>query len=155
MALKKEKDELDKKDVEIIKLLSMNARMSYNEIARALNMSDVAVMKRIRRLEQIGVIKRYTIALDLAKLGFNAISITGINVRPERLFHVLSILKQKPYIRFLALTSGDHPIMAVIIARDNEELARIHDEISRLPGIEKVYPALLLEVVKEGCSNFL
>ena len=147
---RREKSELDEKDLSILRLLRENSRMSYNEIARALNMSDVAVIKRIKRLEQLEIIKRYTVAIDPSKLGFNVVSITGIDVRPERLFHILSILKKKEYVDFLALTSGDHPIMAVIWARDNDELARIHDEISRLPGVERVCPALLLEIVKEG-----
>lgn len=72
--------ELDEKDRRIIEVLKNNARTSYTEIAKILGLSDVAVLKRIRRLEQLGIIKRYTIVLDYKKLGYNIVSITGIDV---------------------------------------------------------------------------
>ncbi len=140
---------LDDKDLMIISILKENSRTPYTDIARRLGISDVAVLKRIRKLEQLGVIKKYTIIVDPKKLGYNAVSITGIDSEPEHLFNVLEELKNKDYINFLALTSGDHSIIAIIWARDSGELARIHDEISRIPGVKRVCPALILDILKE------
>ena len=140
---------LDEKDLKIIEILRENARTSYTDIARQLGISDVAVLKRIRKLEQLGVIRKYTIVVDPKKLGYTAISITGIDVAPEQLFTVLDELKSKEYVKFLALTSGDHGIMATIWARDSRELAKIHDEISKMDGVKRVCPAVILDVLKE------
>lgn len=140
---------LDEKDKKILEILSENARATYSEIARAIGVSDVAVIKKIKKLEQLGVIKKYTVVLDPRKLGFNAVSITGVDVEPEHLFNVLSHLKDKEYVKFLALTSGDHSILVAVWAASGDELARIHEEISRLPGVKRVCPAILLDVVKE------
>ena len=140
---------LDEKDREIIKMLKENARASYTEMAKRLGMSDVGVMKRVKRLEQIGVIKKYTIVLDPAKLGYKAVSITGLDADPEHLFKIIDDLKKREHIRYLALTSGDHTIIAVIWARDRDELAKIHDELSSMPGVRRVCPAIILDVVKE------
>lgn len=141
--------ELDEKDRKIIEMLVRNARVAYSEIARAVGLSDVAVIKKVRRLERLGVIKRYTVVLDPGKLGYRSVSVTGIDVEPDRLFDVLSHLREKEYVRFLAITSGDHSLLATIWASDGDELARIHDEISKLPGVKRVCPAILLEVIKE------
>ncbi len=140
---------LDEKDLKIIEILRNNARTSYTDIARQLGISDVAVLKRIRKLEQLGVIRKYTIVVDPKKLGYTAISITGIDVAPEQLFSVLDELKSKEYVKFLALTSGDHGIMATIWARDSRELAKIHEEISKMAGVKRVCPAVILDVLKE------
>ncbi|RLG82468.1 MAG: transcriptional regulator [Thermoprotei archaeon] len=140
---------LDEKDKKILRLLENNSRAPYSEISRVVGISDVAVIKRIRKLEQLGVIKKYTVVVDFRKLGYNSVSVTGIDMEPEHIFNVISFLNGKDYVKYLALTSGDHSLIAVIWATDSEELARIHNEIAKLPGVKKVCPAIVLDVIKE------
>lgn len=140
---------IDEKDIKIIEVLMSNARTSYSDLARMLGISDVAVIKRIRKLEQTGIIKKYTVVVDPKKLGYNSISITGIDIEPQNLFDVINFLKDKDYVKYLALTSGDHAVIAVIWARNSSELAKIHNEISSLPGVKRVCPAIVLDVIKE------
>jgi len=45
-------------------MLLENGRISYSEIAKAIGLSDVAVIKRIRKLKQMGVIRKYTVVID-------------------------------------------------------------------------------------------
>ncbi len=70
-------------------------------------------MKRIKKLEESGIIKRFTIIIDLRKIGYNAVSITGIDVEPEYLFEVTRYLKDKDYVKILILATGDHNIIAI------------------------------------------
>lgn len=140
---------LDEKDKKILKLLSENARISYREISRNIQISDVAVIKRIKKLEKLGVIKKYTIIIDPKKLGYNSVSITGIDIEPEHIFDVLSFLKNRDYVKYLALTAGDHSIVTIIWAKDRDELTNIHNEILHLPGVKRVCPAIILEVIKD------
>ncbi len=145
---------LDERDRLILEELARNARVSYTELAKKLGISDVAVIKRVRRLEQLGIIKRYTIEVNPRALGYRVVSYTGIDVEPEHLLEVAEELKKKPYVKRLSITSGDHDIMAVIWARDSEELRRIHEEISRLPGVRRICPAIVLEELKDGDALF-
>ncbi|MET1160064.1 MAG: Lrp/AsnC family transcriptional regulator [Thermoprotei archaeon] len=140
---------IDEIDMKILKILSKNARTPYNEIAREVGLSDVAIIKRVKKLEKRGIIKRYTILVDPAKLGYTKVSITGVNVGPDALLKVVEELKKREYVKFIAVTSGDHPIITVIWARDSEELTRIHKELESIPGVTKVYPAIILDTVKE------
>lgn len=140
---------VDEKDLKIIEILKKNARTPYTEIARKLGISDVAILKRVKKLEQQGVIKKYTILLDPKKLGYNVISITGLDVEPEHLFKVLEYLKTKSYVRYLAITSGDHSIIAVIWARNSAEMAEIHDSLMKFPGVKRICPAIVLDIIKE------
>ncbi len=140
--------ELDERDLRILELLARNARMPYSEIARRLGVSDVAVMKRVRRLEQLGVIKGYTVVVEPERMGYRLVSLTGIDVEPEHLFPTLERLRAFEGVRYIAVTSGDHSIMTVIWARDSAEMAEVHERISRLPGVRRVCPAVILDVVK-------
>jgi Lrp/AsnC family transcriptional regulator for asnA, asnC and gidA len=140
---------LDEKDLKILEILSKNARATYTEIAKEVGLSDVAVLKRVKSLEQKGIIRRYTIKVDNKKLGYNAVSITGLDVEPEKLFDVINYLKDKSYVKYLALTSGDHTVMTIIWARDSEELSEIHRALSALEGVKRVCPAIVLELFKD------
>ena len=140
---------IDEKDCKILELLSKNSRASYTEIGRILGMSDVAVMKRIKKLEESGIIKRFTIVIDPRKIGYNAVSITGIDVEPEYLFEVIRYLKDKDYVKSLILATGDHNIIAIIWARNGNELSEIHREISKIPGVKRLCPAIILDIIKD------
>jgi transcriptional regulator, AsnC family len=139
---------LDDVDMKIINELVKNARVTYRELAKLVNLTDVAIIKRVRKLEQTGVIKKYTTIVDPNALGYSKVSFTGINVKPEKLFDVVKLLKEKTYIKYLALTSGDHDILAIIWATSANELEKIHEEILSLDGVLSVYPMILSEVVK-------
>ncbi|MEM1638667.1 MAG: Lrp/AsnC family transcriptional regulator [Desulfurococcaceae archaeon] len=143
------KSSLDDVDRRIISELMKNARITYRELAKLLNLTDVAIIKRIRKLEQTKVVKKYTTIVDPNALGYSKISYTGINVKPEKLFDVVKTLKEKTYIKYLALTSGDHDVLAVIWASSASELEKIHEEIRNLDGVLSVYPMILSEVVKD------
>ncbi len=142
-------EKIDEKDLKIIEILMKNARTPYSVISKELGISDVAVIKRIRKLEKMGIIKKYTLEIDTSKIGYTAKSITGINVKPEKLFDVLDTLKNMDAVKYLAITSGDHHIIAVILATDQDELRDIHNEISKTDGVESVRPAVVIKVIKD------
>ncbi len=140
---------IDEKDLILIKMLKENSRTPYSHLAKQLGLSDVAIINRIKKLEKVGLIKRYTIEIDETKLGFKSFSYTGVDVDPEKLFDTVNWLKEKDYVTKLFITSGDHNIMCLIRAKDSQTLAKIHDEIAKLPGVRRVCPSMVLETVKE------
>ncbi|MEZ0394495.1 MAG: Lrp/AsnC family transcriptional regulator [Desulfurococcaceae archaeon] len=142
-------DEIDRR---ILEILMKNARTPYSSIARALGISDVAVLKRARRLERDGVIKGYRAIVNPSALGYERVSITGVNVRPELLLDVINALKTMEQVKFLATASGDHDIVAVIWARNGRELAEIHERIAKVNGVVAVYPMVIVDVIKDEAS---
>jgi len=136
---------IDEKDRKILEILIQNARTSYTEIAKQIGLSDVAVIKRIKKLEELGIIKRYTIIVDPAKLGYKLVALVGIDTEPEFIFKIISELKKIESVRYIALTSGDHNIMVVVWAKDREELGEIHNKIMSMDGVKRVCPSIILE----------
>jgi DNA-binding Lrp family transcriptional regulator len=61
--------QIDEKDERIIEMLEEDGRKSYNDMAEKLGMSEAAVRKRVQALRLKGVIKKFTIKVDHAKIG--------------------------------------------------------------------------------------
>ncbi len=139
---------MDEKDLKILTLLTENSRTPSTRIARVLGISDVAVKKRIIKLEKEGVIKGYKLEVDPSKLGYSAIAYVGVNVNSESLLDVAKELSNRKDAVFVALTSGDHDIMLELWAKDGSEMQLKLKEIKRIEGVKNVYPAIILEVIK-------
>jgi len=140
---------LDERDRMIIDMLTKDARTPFTEIAKKLGISETAVRKRVRALEEEGVIEQYTIKVNPSKLGYTLVSLTGVDTRPERIFIVAEELKKFDFVKELYLTSGDHMIMTEIWAKDGQDLSDIlSNKIGKLEGVTKVCPAIILEKLK-------
>jgi Lrp/AsnC family transcriptional regulator for asnA, asnC and gidA len=140
-------DEVDKK---IIQMLEQDSRRSFNEIAKKLKLSESAIRKRVMALQDKGVIKKFTIQVDPAKLGANSVSIVGMDVEPTKLLEVAQKLCELGEIRSVATSTGDHMIMTEIWTRDGRELTKLLSErIGAIDGVKKICPAMILEKFKE------
>ena len=139
---------LDEKDLRILEILLEDGRASFRDMARALGMSDVAVRKRVLKLERLGAILGYTAIVDPRALGYSVVSLTGVDVEPGELLSVARALVAKPCVRSAWLTTGDHEIMLEIWAKDEEEMDAILREIKEMPGVLRVCPAVVIERLK-------
>lgn len=140
---------MDEKDLQIIELLERDARTPYLEIAKRMRMSESAVRKRIRKLEEQGIIERYTTIVNPLRMGYGAVALVGIDTTPEKYLEVIQNVAQMKEVKRMMTTTGDHMIMAEVWARDNRELTEIlTQKIGKLEGVTKVCPAIILERVK-------
>ena len=140
---------IDERDEKIIELLSKDSRMAYTKIAEEIGISETAIRKRIQKLEKEGVIKNYTLEVDPTKMGYEIVSITGVNTAPDKFLEVANKMKKIERAKDVKITTGDHTIMSTIWAKDGEELSEIiSEEIGKMEGVNSVYPAIILEEVK-------
>ena len=142
---------LDEKDKTIVNILMANGRASFKEMAKTLGMSDVAVRKRVLKLESKGIILGYTAVVDPRALGFSVLALTGVDVEPGALLRVARELATKDYVKSAWITAGDHEIMLEIWAKDEEEMETIIREISEMPGVGRVCPAVITDRLKSRC----
>jgi len=141
--------EIDEVDQKILKLLQEDARLPFLEIAKKLKLSESTIRKRIQALKERGVIKRFTIEIDPAKIGLNTVAIVGIDVDPPKLLEVSQKLCEFKEIRCVATSTGDHMIMTEIWTKDGRELTRlISEKIGPIEGVKKICPAIILEKLK-------
>lgn len=76
-----ETHQLDKTDLQLLKILQENGRISIKELAQRVHLSPTPVFDRVRRLESSGVIERYTAVLNAAKLGQGFIVFCSVKLR--------------------------------------------------------------------------
>lgn len=140
---------MDEKDRKIIEILAEDSRTPFTDIAKRLSVSESTVRKRIRVLEEEGVIKKYSIIIDPAKIGYNTVAIVGLDVEPPKFLSVASKLTEFEEVKYVATSTGDHMIMFEIWARDGKELTRvISEKIGKIDGIHRICPSIILEKLK-------
>ena len=76
-----ETHQLDKTDLQLLKILQENGRISIKELAQRVHLSPTPVFDRVRRLEASGVIERYTTVLNAAKLGQGFLVFCSVKLR--------------------------------------------------------------------------
>jgi len=141
--------EIDEIDQKILKLLQEDGRLPFLEIAQKLKLSESTIRKRVQALKERGVIKRFTVEVDPAKMGLNTVAIVGIDVDPPKLLEVAQKLCEFKEIRCVATSTGDHMIMTEIWTKDGRELTRlISEKIGPIEGVKKICPAIILERLK-------
>ncbi|RLF30774.1 MAG: transcriptional regulator [Thermoplasmata archaeon] len=141
---------MDQKDKRIIEILQKNARIPNTEIAKMLGISESTVRKRINDLESKGVIKKYTAIVDPSKIGYNTVTILGVDVDPTKFLDVAKELAKLPETKYVATSTGDHMIMAEIWTKDGQTLAElVSNRIGKIEGVKRICPAIILEKIKE------
>jgi Lrp/AsnC family transcriptional regulator for asnA, asnC and gidA len=141
---------LDEIDTKILELLEEDARRSFTEMAEKLKVSESSIRKRVSALQKEGVIKKFTIKVDHAKLGLNTVAIVGIDVDSDKMLEIAQELCDFKEVKCVATSSGDHMIMLEVWAKNGRELNKlIAEEIGRIEGVRQICPALILEKLKD------
>ena len=135
-------------DLRLIQELPKNSRQSYVDLATMLGVVEGTVRKRVKALLDNKVMKIVAVP-NTRKLGYNFISIMGIQVRMAELRDVAENLAQKPNVCYLAFVTGRYDLMAVIMTQSPEELSQfIEKEISALPSILRSETFVNLDIIK-------
>lgn len=141
---------IDNKDNTILKTLEENARTSYMELARNLGISEGAVRKRIKKLEKEYVILGYKASINYKKLGYSNKIIMGVDTKPDAYLKVINQLKELPYIKDLATSSGDHMIMFNVWIKNIEELNKILEDLNSIEGVTRSCPSIIHEKLENN-----
>ena len=114
---------LDKLDFKILKMLSINARKPYLEIARACNVSGAAIHQRIQKLYSLGVINGSMTMINSEKVGYDTCAFIGLFVSdPARFNEVIEGLKAMPEVVECYYTTGKYDIFIKVYAHNNEHM---------------------------------
>ena len=145
---------LDATDLAILELLQANARISNADIARQLDMAPSAILERIRKLEQRGVIQGYTTRINAAAVGLGLTAF--ILVRTEERVGSGAIgqaLARIPEVQELHHVAGEDCYLVKVRVPDTEGLSRLlHNRFGRLKGVRNTRSTIVLSTVKETAA---
>ena len=141
---------LDEIDSNILKLLKQNSRMSYLEMSRRMNISDATVQFRIKRLKEHGIIKKFTITVDPASIGYVVAAIMLEQIDADKHDAAKNELSKISEISEIYSVLGEYDLFLKVWARSLEELNElINDKIRSIEGIEDLLEIVIVERVKE------
>jgi len=136
---------LDEVDRGIIERLREDARMTFVDIGKALGVSDGTVYNRVKRLVEMGVIKRFTIEVDEAATGPFAHGFILVNVKPGA---VKEVSKQLAEIEKVSEVHEVHGSEDLIVKVRAKNLGRLRSVILKVRGIPDVVETEFIPVFK-------
>ena len=117
----------DHKNIEILKCLQRNPRMSIAELARKIRMSNPAAKERVRRLEKSGVIAGYRLELDPKAAGHEITAFVRIRPLPGHLPKISALAQQIPEVVECHRITGEDCFILKVHLPDIASLDRVLD----------------------------
>jgi Lrp/AsnC family transcriptional regulator, leucine-responsive regulatory protein len=151
--------QLDSIDVAILEALQANGRLSNLELAQRVHLSPSACLRRVKHLEDSGVIAQYVALLNPKAVGAHGTSFTIVNLETlggDALERFEQAVRDEPRILDCYYVAGPNDYMIRFAYRDAEDLERFHAEIlMRLPGVARTNSMLVLRTVKKTTALVL
>jgi DNA-binding Lrp family transcriptional regulator len=145
--------QLDSIDRAILEVLQAQGRISNQELAQRVHLSASACLRRVKALEEAGVIAGYVALLNPKAVGQPGTSFTIINLdgtQPQKLEAFERAVRDTPQILDCFYVAGANDYLVRFTYRDAEDLERFHREVlPRLPGVMRSNSMLVLRTVKK------
>ncbi|WP_334063494.1 Lrp/AsnC family transcriptional regulator [Limimaricola cinnabarinus] len=145
-------NEIDRIDRAILAALQADGRLSNAQLSEKVNLSPSACHRRVRALEEAGLIRGYVALLDPRKLGrpvtvFVEITLSG--QADELLEAFETAVARIPDVLECHLMAGTADYLLKVVARDSEDFAQIHRRhLARLPGVQTMQSSFALRTVR-------
>jgi Lrp/AsnC family transcriptional regulator for asnA, asnC and gidA len=135
-------------NLELLLALRENSRTPFLQLARRFGVSETAVRKRVKKLEQEGVIKKYTIEVDTKKIGYDVNALIGVDTKPENYMSAIERMKKMREVACMCSSSGDHMILCECWFKNSKELSKFVKKLEHIEGVTKICPAIRTEHIK-------
>jgi len=141
--------DLDKTDVKILEVLDENARLSVRKIAARVGVSPVTVLNRIKRIENAGIIKKYSAQLDYDKLDYEQQAIIELRVSNGKHFEVEKKIASNPNVCAVYDVTGEYDSMVIARFKNRKSLDSFIKNLQIVDFVEKTYTRMILNTIKE------
>ncbi|HEY1742412.1 MAG TPA: Lrp/AsnC family transcriptional regulator [Granulicella sp.] len=121
---------VDDTDQQILRVLLSDSRISLKDLAQQVGLSSPSVAERLRRLDERGVIRAFTIEVNPQALGYQLQAIVRIRALPGKLLLVQKLIGEIPEIVECDKVTGDDCFVARLFVQSIEQLDKILDRIT-------------------------
>jgi len=144
---------LDRYDKLILKALQKDGRISNVQLAAAVNLSESACLRRVRTLEESGIIDRYAALLSQKKVGLPGSVFVQIGLHREEERELAAFegaVKSIPEVMECYLMTGEFDYLLRVVVADMADFERLHrDALTRLPGVARVNSSVTIRTVQK------
>jgi len=139
--------DIDKLDLQILSILMEDAKIPYTKIGEMLFVSPGTVHVRMKKMEQMGIVKRHQLIVNYAELNYDITAFLGIYLQKSSLYDVVvEQLKQIKEVVDAHYTTGVYSIFAKIVCYDTKHLKEVlHTKIQVIEGIQRTETFISLE----------
>ena len=145
-------DKLDGRDRAILRLLQQDGRLTNAELAERVNLSPSACLRRVKLMEERGLIDRTVMLLDPQAAGLPGVAFVLLTLDQQgraALDAFEAAIQRHPEASECCLLAGTADYMVRVVYADAADFERIHTEIlTQLPGVVRVQSTLALRTVK-------
>jgi DNA-binding Lrp family transcriptional regulator len=147
---------LDRTDQTILAELQRNGRLTNRELAEKVHLSESACLRRVRSLEEAGVIDRYAALVSQTKVGLPGnvfVSITLNRQEQADLAAFEEAVRRVPEVMECYLMTGQQDYLLRVVVTDPADFERLHSQhLTRLPGVARVQSSFALRTVRKSAE---
>ncbi|MCW4005786.1 MAG: Lrp/AsnC family transcriptional regulator [Candidatus Bathyarchaeota archaeon] len=142
-------EDMDAVDCKILRTLQENAKLSFNKLARKVDISVGTAYNRVKHLEAQGLIKGYSARIDSSKLGFSLTAIIFVKAQSGYLAPVAKKISQDKNVISVYEVTGDFDAVVIAKFTDRETLSKYMKHLAAMPNIKRATMNVALNTVKE------
>jgi len=143
---------LDEKDVQILRLAQKDGRVPWAKLARDMNMSSPAILSRVRRLYNDGVIASHTTVLNREALGYNAVAYIFVSLSTANTEMVTAFRKavaDMPEVQTFVAITGEYEYMLRVVLHSPSDLNTfVREKLAHAGPLARVATQLVMDEVK-------
>jgi Lrp/AsnC family leucine-responsive transcriptional regulator len=144
---------MDRYDKLILEALQKDGRVSNVHLAQMVNLSESATLRRVRALEDAGMINRYAALLHQGKVGLSGNVFVQIGLHREEESELAAFeeaVRGIPEVMECYLMTGEFDYLLRVVVSDMADFERIHKEgLTRLPGVARVNSSVAIRTVQK------
>ncbi len=144
---------LDEKDQAILRHLQQDARITNTELAQRVELSPPGLQKRLRKLEESGVIERYSTLVNREAVGFDMLCFVQVTLQrhePRAVERFREVVQRMPEVLECHHITGEYDYLLKIVVRNRKQLEHfLLESLTPLPGMDKIRTSLVLREIKE------
>ena len=145
---------LDRTDKNIIRALQHNGRMQNNDLAREIGLSPSSCLRRVKLLEEAGVIQNYATVVDPQKIGLQLILFSRIwlvGQDAETIDCFIAAMKELPQVMECYIILGECDAMLKVVVPDLESYRKFQStHLTKKNGITSVKTDLPSQIIKQS-----
>jgi Lrp/AsnC family transcriptional regulator, leucine-responsive regulatory protein len=141
---------LDRMDQRILNELQSDGRLSNVELSNRIGLSESACLRRVKNLESIGIIDKYVALVEQEKVGLPNNVFVQVSLerqQEEQLKGFEKAVADVPEVMACYFMSGDFDFLMRVAVHDATDYERVHNLLTRLPGVARVHSSFALRTV--------
>ncbi len=139
-------DDLDKR---ILGHMQEDGRITFVDLASYLGVSEGTIRKRVKRLEERGIMKTMGVT-DPLKMGLDTVAFIWLKIDRHHIESVIEQMQALPEVRYLVVTTGEHDLVAMVVLPNREQLvALLNQKLAQIKGIISTETSIVLQIHKQ------